>query len=114
MDDQGRILGGDLETLGLQATLKMLALGGHTGILSVESGQERLRIALQAGNIVALEEPGALAPDLIEIFRLLRRLEGFSRPDIHQLRQISGNNPVTVMLVLEQRGILHSDEVRQR
>ncbi|HEX6122616.1 MAG TPA: DUF4388 domain-containing protein [Ktedonobacterales bacterium] len=114
MDGQGRILDGDLETLGLQATLKMLALGGHTGILSVESGQERLRIALQGGNIVALEEPGALAPDLIEIFRLQRRLDRLTRDEIRQLRQVSGNNPITVMLILEQRGLLPSAEVQRR
>jgi hypothetical protein len=114
MDQQGHILDGNLETLGLQATLKMLALGGHTGILAVESGSERMRIALQAGNIVALEEPGAPMPDLIEVFRLLRRLGSLSRPEISQLRQLAGLNPVTAMMLLEQHGLITSTEVQQR
>nr|MBF6591805.1 DUF4388 domain-containing protein [Ktedonobacterales bacterium] len=114
MGQQGRILDGDLETLGLQATLKMLALGGHTGILSVESGPERLRIALQSGNIVALEEPGGVAPDLIEIFRLLRRLPGVPRAEISKLRQMAGGNPVTAMLLLQERRIITADEMQRR
>ena len=55
---QSRVLDGDLETLTLQSTLKMLALGGKTGALSVQSGSERLRIYLQDGAITSLEEPG--------------------------------------------------------
>jgi hypothetical protein len=114
MDQQGRILDGNLETLGLQATLKMLALGGHTGILSVESGSERMRIAIQAGNIVALEEPGAPSPDLIEVFRLLRRLGPISRAETGQLRQLAGANPVTAMMLLEQHSLISSGEIQAR
>ena len=47
MEQPVRILDGDLETLGLQATLKMLSLGGKTGILRVSSGSETLQIALE-------------------------------------------------------------------
>ncbi|MFI5278612.1 MAG: DUF4388 domain-containing protein, partial [Ktedonobacterales bacterium] len=71
---QSRVLDGDLETLTLQSTLKMLALGGKTGILAVQSGSERLRISLQDGAIVSLEEPGAPAPDLLDLFRAMGRL----------------------------------------
>lgn len=112
--EQGSILGGDLETLGLQATLTMLALGGKTGILSVDSGQEHLRIALEKGNILALEEPESYPPDLIEVFRLLRRLARLSRTELAQLRQMSGTNPVTAMAVMEQWQLMTRDEVQQR
>ncbi len=74
MEQQGRILDGNLETLGLQATLKMLALSGKTGVLHVSSGQERLAIFLDNGHIVDLDEPGTPLPDLIDMFRLLGRL----------------------------------------
>jgi hypothetical protein len=114
MDPQVRILDGNLETLGLQATLKMLSLGGHTGILTVESGQELLRIALQSGNIVALEEPGVPSPDLIEVFRLLHRLGTMSHADRSQLRNMTGNHPIQVMIRLEQRGLITVTEIQQR
>ena len=62
MEQQGRILDGDLETLGLQATLKMLSLGGKTGVLLVSSGQEHLKITLENGHILALDEPHIPSP----------------------------------------------------
>src|SRR5260221_7494546 len=99
MEHQGRILDGDLETLGLQATLKMLALGGKTGVLSVVSGAESLRISLTNGHIVALEEPGSQPPDLIEIFRLLGRVPRAQAPE---LRRLTGDNPTAVLAVLVQ------------
>ncbi len=71
---QSRVLDGDLETLTLQSTLKMLALGGKTGVLNVQSGSERLRIYLQDGAIASLEEPGVPAPDLLDLFRSMGRL----------------------------------------
>src|SRR5262249_51090672 len=111
MEQQGSVLDGNLETLGLQATLKMLALGGKTGMLSVTSGQERLLIALQNGNILSLEEPDIPAPDLIEVFRLLGRI---SRDDAAHLRQMAGANPVTVMIFMSQRRQMPPEEVQQR
>lgn len=114
MEQQGHILNGDLATLGLQATLKMLALGGHTGVLSVESGQERMQIALRAGTIAALDEPGSHVPDLIEVFRLLGRLGRLSRQEIGQLYQMAGNNPITTILILEQWGLVGPDEIQRR
>ncbi|HEX8998027.1 MAG TPA: DUF4388 domain-containing protein [Ktedonobacterales bacterium] len=70
----GRILDGDLETLTLQSTLKMLALGGKTGVLSVQSGAERMRIYLQDGAIMSLDEPGVPEPPLLDLLRAMGRL----------------------------------------
>jgi hypothetical protein len=108
---QGRILDGDLETLGLQATLKMLALGGKTGVLTVVSGQETLQIALRNGQIISLEEPSIQPPDLVEIFRLLGRVP---RPQAAELRRLSGENPVAVLAVLVEWGIIPPAEMQQR
>jgi hypothetical protein len=111
MEHQGRILDGDLETLGLQATLKMLALGGKTGVLNVVSGGEALRISLTSGHIVALDEPGSQPPDLIEMFRLLGRVPRAQVPD---LRQLAGDNPTTLLAVLVQWQVIQPAEMQQR
>ncbi|HEY7985108.1 MAG TPA: DUF4388 domain-containing protein, partial [Ktedonobacterales bacterium] len=111
MEHQGRILDGDLETLGLQATLKMLALGGKTGVLNVVSGGEALRISLTNGHIVALDEPGSQPPDLIEMFRLLGRIP---RAQVPELRQLAGDNPTTLLAVLVQWQIIQPAEMQQR
>ena len=66
--EQGWILDGDLETLGLQATLKMLSLGGKTGALLVSSGQEHLKITLRMARSLPSMEPHIPPPDVIEIF----------------------------------------------
>ncbi len=58
MEPQDRIMDGDLQTLGLQSILKMLALSEKTGTLFVHSGPETLSIALRKGQIVALREEG--------------------------------------------------------
>src|SRR5260221_3742600 len=111
MEHQGRILDGDLETLGLQATMKMLALGGKTGVLSVVSGAESLRISLTNGHIVALEEPGSQPPDLIEIFRLLGRVPRAQAPE---LRRLTGDNPTGVLAVLVQWQVIQPADMQQR
>jgi hypothetical protein len=111
MEQQGRVLDGNLETLGLQATLKMLALGGKTGILSVTSGQERIAIFLENGHIIDLEEPGSPASDLVDMFRLLRRVP---RQQASELRRLSGGNPNTAMAVMVQLGLMPPSEVQQR
>jgi hypothetical protein len=111
MDPLGRLLGGDLETLGLQATLKMLALGGKTGTLSVASGQEQLTISLSNGHIVALEEPNSRPPDLVEIFRLLGRIPRAQAPE---LRRLGGGNPNAILAVLVQWRILTPAEMQLR
>lgn len=71
---QSRILDGDLETLGLQSTLKMLALGGKTGVLIVQTMSEQLNIYLQDGAITRLEDPSTPDPDLVDLFRAMGRL----------------------------------------
>lgn len=111
MESQGRILDGNLETLGLQATLKMLALSGKTGVLSVTSGQERLAIFLEEGHIIDLDEPGMPAPDLIDMFRLLHRI---NRPKAMELRSLAGANPSTAMEIMVHMDIIKPAERQQR
>lgn len=110
MEPRERIMGGDLETLGLPSTLKMLALGGKTGILHIQSGPEQLDITLQNGHIVALEEPNLPTPDLIEVFRLLNRIDLSAA---HKLRQVVGYNPATLLPMMCQWGILTPEEAHR-
>lgn len=111
MEPTGRILDGSLETLGLQATLKMLALSGKTGVLSVTSGQEHLAIYLQSGHIVDLDEPNTQPPDLIDMFRLLGRIP---RPQAAELRRLAGPNPGAAMALMAQWGLIPPQEQQQR
>lgn len=111
MEQQGRILDGDLATLGLQGTLKMLALGGKTGILTVVSGPELLRISLANGHIVSLEEPNVQPPDLVEIFWLLGRIP---REQASEIRPLVGDNPTAVLAVLVHWQIITPAEMQQR
>jgi hypothetical protein len=109
--EQGRILDGDLETLGLSAALKMLALSGKTGVLNVVSGQERLAIFLENGHVIDLEEPGTAAPDLVDMFRLMGMLPKDHAAEIHRL---SGGNPAAAMTIMAQWGLLSPTEMQQR
>jgi hypothetical protein len=111
MEQQGRILDGDLETLGLQATLKMLALGGKTGALLVSSGQERLKITLENGQILALDEPHIPPPDVIEIFFLLDKIDADLARLLHQH---SGNNSSTALMLMAQRRLISPEDVQRR
>lgn len=106
MEQPVRILDGDLETLGLQATLKMLSLGGKTGILRVSSGSETLQIALKDGHIVALDEAGVTPPDMIEVFRLLMHL---TRPEASQLKQRADHNPANSLRVMVENQVIAAD-----
>src|SRR5207302_10270108 len=45
MEQQDRIMDGDLQTLCLQSILKMLALSGKTGTLFVHSGPDTLSLS---------------------------------------------------------------------
>ena len=56
MELQDQIMDGDLQTLGLQSILEMLALSGKTGTLFVHSGPETISISLRKGQIMALRE----------------------------------------------------------
>ncbi len=97
---QSRILDGDLETLGLQSTLKMLALGGKTGVLIVQTSSSRLNIYLQDGAITRLEEPSTPDPDLLGLFRAMGRVSSDqamlvpqdARKDLPAITQYMVNN----------------------
>src|SRR5579864_6540665 len=86
MEQQDRIMDGDLQTLGLQSILKMLALSGKTGTLLVHSGPETLSISLRKGQVVALHEEGVPQPDLLSMLCLINRLDP---PRAQVLREIS-------------------------
>src|ERR671924_927469 len=75
MEQQDRIMDGDLQTLGLQSILKMLALSGKTGKLFVSSGPETLSISLRKGQIVGLHEEGVPVPDILGMLCLLSKLD---------------------------------------
>jgi Domain of unknown function (DUF4388) len=111
MEQHGRILDGDLETLGLQATLKMLALGGKTGTLLVSSGQEHLQITLENGHVLALDEPHIPPPDVIEIFFLLDRIDAELARLLHQH---SGNNSATALMLMAQRKLISPEDVQRQ
>lgn len=110
MEPTGRVLDGNLETLGLQSTLKMLALGGKTGILYVSSGAERLAIYLDNGSILDLDEPGAQLPDLPEMFRLLGYIP---RPQSTELRRLAGSNPSIALDIMQEWGFLSAADARK-
>ena len=110
MEQQGRILDGNLETLGLQATLKMLALSGKTGVLHVSSGQERLAVFLDGGHIVDLEEPGTPPPDVIDMFRLLGRI---TRAQAVDYRQAVSSNPAAAIDYLRHIGLISPAKMQE-
>jgi hypothetical protein len=111
MEQQGRILDGSLETLSLQATLKMLALSGKTGLLIVNSGQEALSIYLNKGQIAGAQEAQGVPMDLLEMFRLLGRL---NRQQALDHRRAVGNAPPHIVLQdLVQHGLLAAGEMQQ-
>ena len=76
MESQDRIMDGDLQTLGLQSILKMLALSGKTGTLFVHSGPETLSISLRKGQLMALHEESYIKSDLLS---MLSRARSFAR-----------------------------------
>src|SRR5207247_2694201 len=75
MESQDRIMDGDLQTLGLQSILKMLALSGKTGTLFVHSGPETLSISLRRGQIVSMSEEGVQQPDLLVMLCIINKLD---------------------------------------
>src|ERR1051326_1034524 len=91
MQQPGRILDGDLETLGLQATLKMLALSGKTGTLMIMSGQESLSLYLNKGQIAALQDNFVQRANLLDVMRLLGRVDGKVASELR--RTIGPNAP---------------------
>lgn len=110
MQQPGRILDGDLETLGLQATLKMLALSGKTGTLVVTSGQETLSLYLNKGQIAALQDNFVQRPNLLEVMRRLRQIDGKVAAE---LRRVIGPNSPAMLEMLVDYGVISEDEMRQ-
>ncbi|HEY7126017.1 MAG TPA: DUF4388 domain-containing protein [Ktedonobacterales bacterium] len=111
MQQHGRILDGDLETLGLQATLKMLALSGKTGTLIVTSGQETLSLYLQKGQIAALQEQSSSSADLIEMIRLLGRMD---RQVAARFRSMADQPSAVLLDAFVQYRIISEAEMLQR
>src|SRR5215813_8746589 len=110
MQQQGRILDGDLETLGLQATLKMLALSGKTGTLMVTSGQETLSLYLNKGQIAALQDNFVQRPNLLEVMRLLRQVDG---QVASELRRAMGPHAPAMLEMLVEYGVISEAEMLQ-
>lgn len=111
MEQQDRIMDGDLQTLGLQAILKMLALSGKTGTLLVHSGQETLSISLRKGQIVALREEGVPQPDLPGMLCLVNRLDPAR---VQPIREYARGNMQVALAILHDQGLMSAAEVQQR
>ncbi len=103
MEQQERIMDGDLQTLGLQSILKMLALSGKTGKLLVYSGPETLSVDLRRGQIVSLHEEGVLQPDILGMLCLLGKLHPSHVQAISELAQ--GDFYVALWMLVE-RGLM--------
>jgi hypothetical protein len=111
MEPQDRIMDGDLQTLGLQSILKMLALSGKTGTLLVHSGPETLVISLRKGQLVALHEEGVPQPDLLGMLCLINRLDP-SRA--HHLRETSQGNVQAALGLMVEQGWMALNELQRR
>ncbi len=111
MESQDRIMDGDLQTLGLQSILKMLALSGKTGTLLVHSGPETLVISLRKGQIVALNEEGVPQPDLLGMLCLVNKLDP---PRAGQLREISQGNLQVALAIMVEQNWMAFDEMQRR
>src|SRR5712691_9561448 len=111
MEQQDRIMDGDLQTLGLQSILKMLALSGKTGTLFVHSGPETLSISLRRGQIVALREEGVPQPDLLFMLCLINRLDP---PRAQAIRQASDGNTQVALAMLVERNWMSAADMQHR
>ncbi len=111
MESQDLIMDGDLQTLGLQSILKMLALSGKTGTLFIHSGRETLSISLRKGQIVALREEGIAQPDLLTMLCLMQRLDPQRAQVVRETAQ--GNMQVALPILVEQRW-MSAAEMQQR
>ena len=111
MEPQDRIMDGDLQTLGLQSILKMLALSGKTGTLLVHSGPETLVISLRKGQLVALHEEGVPQPDLLGMLCLINKLDPARA---HRLREASQGNIQVALSVMVEQSWITSGEMQRR
>jgi hypothetical protein len=111
MEQQDRIMDGDLQTLGLQSILKMLALSEKTGKLFVSSGPETLSVSLRKGQIVGLHEEGVAQADLLGMLCLVGKLDP---PRAQMIRELAQGNMQIALTMLVERGWMSADEMQQR
>jgi hypothetical protein len=111
MEQQDRIMDGDLQTLGLQSILKMLALSGKTGKLFVSSGSETLSISLRKGQIVGLHEEGVTQPDMLGMLCLLNKLDP---PRAQHIRDYARGDMQMSLALLVERGWMSAGEMQHR
>ena len=111
MEQQDRIMDGDLQTLGLQSILKMLALSEKTGKLYVTSGPETLSISLRKGQIVGLHEDGVPQPDMLGMLCLLNKLDP---PRAQYIRELSRGDMHLSLALLVERGWMAAAEMQRR
>ncbi len=109
--DLALIMDGDLQTLGLQSILKMLALSAKTGTLLITTGKETLSIGLRKGQILALWEEGVNRPDLLTMFCLLSKLDPARTQAVREIAQ--GNFQIELAVLVEQ-GWMSPAEMQQR
>src|SRR5712691_71909 len=111
MEQQDRIMDGDLQTLGLQSILKMLALSGKTGTLFVHSGLESLTVSLRKGQIVGVREDGVPQPDLLGMLCLVNKLD----PGRAQaVREVARGSPQVALAMLVERNWMSAADMRRR
>ncbi|GAC1422332.1 MAG: hypothetical protein PVS3B3_04890 [Ktedonobacteraceae bacterium] len=111
MEQQDRIMDGDLQTLGLQSILKMLALSGKTGKLLVYSGPETLSVDLRHGQIVSLREEGVAQADILGMLCLIGKLHPSQVQTIHEMSQ---GDPHVALSMLVEHGLMSSSERQHR
>ncbi len=111
MDQQDRIMDGDLQTLGLQAILKMLALSEKTGKLFVSSGPETISISLRKGRIVGLHEDGVPQPDILGMLCLMNKLDP---PRAQKIRELSHDDVPLALAMLVEQGWMSAPEMQHR
>src|SRR6266576_2756659 len=103
MEQQDRIMDGDLQTLGLQSILKMLALSGKTGTLLVHSGPETLSISLRKGQLMALHEESYIKSDLLSMLCLINKLDP---PRVQVVREASKEKPEPLLRMADEKNYL--------
>src|SRR6266852_1604834 len=111
MESQDRIMDGDLQTLGLQSILKMLALSGKTGTLFVHSGPETLSISLRKGQLMALHEESYIKSDLLSMLCLINKLDP---PRAQAVREASQGNLQVALAMLVERNWMSAEEMQRR
>ena len=111
MEQQDRIMDGDLQTLGLQSILKMLALSGKTGRLLIHSEPEALSVSLRGGRIVSLREEGVPQPDLPGMLGLLGRL---NPQQVQMIRDIAQGDTQMAMTLLFEHGWMTKSDIQHR